>query len=281
MPMEPPILEIEHLSKALPKGVVLDDVSLQVARGSIHGVIGETGSGRHTLMKILAGVHPAGSYEGRILLDGALLALAEPRDAIRAGIGVVPRRGGVFDQLTVAENVVVTSWQVRRRFLIVRSQIEREAQGILEEWGIDADPSVPAMRLNAAQRRQVMIARALCIKPRLVVLEEPMADLSSARAISQVLWLVRRMAERGLTVLYMARRPADTFQVADRVTVLRDGTVAGSWERAAFDEGAVLAAEMSQRLADLGDIEGELAEEPRGMFGALSDSLYRLFRGGR
>jgi ABC-type sugar transport system ATPase subunit len=78
----------------------------------------------------------------------------------------------------------------------------------------------------------------------------------------------------------MARRPADTFQVADRVTVLRDGTVAGAWERSAFDEGAVLAAEMSRRMGDLGDIEGELVEEPRGVFGSLMASIERMFRGG-
>ena len=107
-----------------------------------------------------------------------------------------------------------------------------------------------------------------------------MAELNSVRAVSQILWLVRRMAEHGLTVLYMARRPADTFQVADRVTVLRDGAVAGAWERSAFDEGTVLAAEMSRRMGDLGDIEGELVEEPRGMFGSLMASFGRMFRGG-
>jgi ribose transport system ATP-binding protein/D-xylose transport system ATP-binding protein len=277
----PTILELVHLTKALPKAVALDDVSLQVAAGSIHGVVGDTGSGRHTLMKILAGIHPAGSYEGQILLDGKPLRLKEPRDALQARIGVVPRKGGVFDSLSVAENIMVTSWQVRRRFLVVQGQIEQQAAAVMEKWGISLDPHVPAAGLTPAQKREVMILRALCIDPRLVVLEEPLADLSSVQSVSQIIWLIRRMAERGLTVLYTARRPSNAIQVADRITVLRDGQVAGNWERDGFDETVMLTASLSRRMGDLGDFEGELTEEPRGFLGSLRNSFGRLFGGDR
>jgi ABC-type sugar transport system ATPase subunit len=277
----PNILEVAHLTKALPKAVALEDVSFQVTPGSIHGLVGDTGSGRHTLMKILAGIYPAGTYEGQILYAGQLLVMKEPRDAIRAGIGVVPRKGGVFDSLSVAENIVVTSWQVRRRFIVVRGQIEGQAAAVMEKWGIDIDPQIPAGGLTPTQKREVMILRALCIDPRLVVLEEPLADLSSVQAVSQIMWLIRRMVERGLTVLYMARRPSHAIQIADRISVLRDGAVAGSWERADFDETTMLTAMLSRRLGDLGDFEGELTEEPRGFLGSLRNSLGRMFGGDR
>jgi ABC-type sugar transport system ATPase subunit len=277
----PTVLEITHLTKTLPKAVALEDVSFQVASGSIHGLVGDTGSGRHTLMKILAGLYPAETYEGQILFDGQPLAMKEPRDAIRLGIGVVPRKGGVFDSLSVAENIMVTSWQVRRRFLVIRGQIEDQAAAVMDKWGITINPQAPAGSLTPAQKREVMILRALCIDPRLVVLEEPLADLSSVQAVSQIMWLIRRMVERGLTVLYMARRPSNAFQVADRITVLRDGQVAGSWERADFDETALLTAMLSRRMGDLGDFEGEMTEEPRGFLGSLRNSFGRMFGGDR
>jgi ABC-type sugar transport system ATPase subunit len=275
------ILEITHLTKALPKAVALDDASFQVATGSIHGLVGDTGSGRYTLMKILAGLYPAETYEGQIAFEGQPLVLNEPRDALRLGIGVVPRKGGVFDSLSVAENIMVTSWQVRRRFLVVGGQIEAQATTVMGKWGIDIDPHVPAGSLTPTQKREVMILRALCIDPRLVVLEEPLADLSSVQAVSQIMWLVRRIVERGLTVLYMARRPSNVIQVADRITVLRDGQVAGSWERADFDETALLTAMLSRRMGDLGDFEGEMTEEPRGFLGSLRNSVGRIFGGDR
>jgi ABC-type sugar transport system ATPase subunit len=275
----PTILEFAHITKALPKGVALQDVSFQVAAGSIHGVVGDTGSGRHTLMKILAGLHPAESYEGQVLLDGKVLLLKEPRGAIQAGIGVVPRKGGVFDSLSVAENIMVMSWQTSRRFIVVRGQIEQQADAVMDKWGIDIDPHAMAGSLTPVQKREVMILRALCIDPRIVVLEEPLAELSNVQAVSRIIWLIRKMVEHGLTVLYMARRPSNAIQVADRITVLRDGQVAGNWERTGFDETAMLTASLSQRMGDLGDFEGELTEEPRGFMGALRNSLGRWFGG--
>jgi ABC-type sugar transport system ATPase subunit len=277
----PTILEFAHLSKTLPKALALDDVSFPVAGGSIHGLVGDTGSGRHTLMKILAGLYPAETYEGQVLYEGRPLLMKEPRDAIRSGIGVVPRKGGVFDSLSVAENIMVTSWQVRRRFIVVRGQIEEQAATVMEKWGIDIDPHTPAGGLTPTQKREVMILRALCIDPRLVVLEEPLAELNSVQAVSQIMWLIRRMVERGLTVMYMARRPSNAIQVSDRITVLRDGQVAGSWERADFDETTLLTASLSRRMGDLGDFEGELTEEPAGFLGALRNSLGRIFGGDR
>jgi ABC-type sugar transport system ATPase subunit len=275
------ILEFAHVTKTLPKAVALDDLSFQVIAGSIHGLVGDTGSGRHTLMRILAGLYPAETYEGQIFYEGRPLLLKEPRDAIRSGIGVVPRKGGVFDSLSVAENIMVTSWQVQRRFVVVRGQIEEQADGLMKKWGIDIDPHQAAGNLTPAQKREVMILRALCIDPRLVVLEEPLAELNSVQAVSQIMWLIRRIVERGLTVLYMARRPSNAIQVADRITVLRDGQVAGGWERADFDETTLLTASLSRRMGDLGDFEGELTEEPRGFLGSLRNSLGRVFGGDR
>jgi ABC-type sugar transport system ATPase subunit len=277
----PNLLEVAHLTKALPKAVALEDVSFQVPAGSIFGLVGDVGSGRHTLMKILAGIHPAFTYEGQISFDGQPMLLKEPRDALRVGIGVVPRKAGVFDSLSVAENIMVTSWQVRKRFIVVGGQIEQQAAALMEKWGINLDPHVPAGTLTPVQKREVMILRALCIDPRLVVLEEPLADLNSAQAVSQIIWLVRRMLERGMTILYMARRPSTVIQVADRIAVLRDGQVAGSWARDSFDETAMLTASLSQRMGDLGDFEGELTEEPRGFLGSLQNSLGRIFKGDR
>jgi ABC-type sugar transport system ATPase subunit len=187
----------------------------------------------------------------------------------------------VFDSLSVAENIMVTSWQVRRNFLVNGGKMEKQAAVVMDKWSIALDPHVPAASLTPTQKREVMILRALCIEPRLVVLEEPLAELNSAQAVSQIIWLIRRMVEHGLTILYMARRPSSAMQVSDRITVLRDGHVAGSWERDGFDETTMLTAMLSRRMGELGDFEGELTEEPRGFLGSLRNSFGRIFGGDR
>jgi putative multiple sugar transport system ATP-binding protein len=280
-----PILEVNHVTKIYPKTNIaaLDDVSLTVRRGEIHGIVGEVGAGKTTLMNLLCGLLPAGSYQGDFLFEGIPLALRSTRDAIKVGIAAVPRRFSVFPRLSVAENIAVGGMQAEHRFFISNSQTEREAQAVLDRWGLTLDIYAHAGDLTPIQQRLLMIARALSTNSKLIVLDEPSYGLKSPQAISQLLLMVRRLAERGITCLYVARTPSDAFQLADRVTVLRDGTVAGLWERMAFDEAAVSRAMASQRD---GESVNRDEEEDRdefgtgGILGSLNTFFDRIFRPG-
>ena len=133
-----PILELNHVTKTYPEtGIVaLDDVTFAVRRGEIHGVVGELGAGKTTLMKILGGLIPAGSYQGEILFEGAPLAARSTGDAIRWGIGVVPRPLSIFPRLSVAENIVMGGWQSEKRFFISKQATERTAEAVMSRWGL-------------------------------------------------------------------------------------------------------------------------------------------------
>jgi putative multiple sugar transport system ATP-binding protein len=277
-----PILEVNHVTKTYPKTdiVALDDVTLAVRRGEIHGVVGELGAGKTTLMKILGGLYPAGTYQGEILFEGRPLVPRSTGDAIRRGIGVVPRPLSIFPRLSVAENIVMGGWQAERRFFISKQTTEHGAEVVMSRWGVNFDGATQASELSASQQRLLMILRVLAAEPKLVVLDEVTHGIKSPQGLSQLLHMVRRMAEREVTCLYLARRPADAFQLADRVTVLRDGVVAGQWERANFDEPAVSQAMASQRDGEPIEYDDRDESGSGGVLGSLNNFFDRLLRPG-
>jgi putative multiple sugar transport system ATP-binding protein len=234
-------------------------------------------------MKLLCGLLPVGSYQGEFLFEGSPLALHSTRDAIRLGIGAVPRRFSVFPRLSVAENIAVGGMESQNSFFVSKQTTERRAQEVLEHWGLTFDIGAPAGSLTPIQQRLLMIVRALSTNPKLIILDEPSYGLKSPQAISKLFHMVRRLAEREVTCLYMARTSSDAFQIADRVTVLRDGTVAGVWERMDFDEAVVSRAMASQRDGEsVTKDEDEDRDEfgTGGVLGSLNTFFDRLFRPG-
>jgi putative multiple sugar transport system ATP-binding protein len=277
-----PILEVNHVTKTYPKtGIVaLDDVTLAVRRGEIHGVVGELGAGKTTLMKVLGGLFPAGSYQGEILFEGAPLAARSTGDAIRRGIGVVPRPLSIFPRLSVAENIVMGGWQSEKHFFISKQSTERSAEAVMSRWGLNFGGVTNAAELSAGQQRLLMVARVLAAEPKLIVMDELTYGIKSPQGLSQLLLMVRRLAEHEVTCLYLARRPFDAFQLADRITVLRDGAVAGQWERANFDEAAVTQAMASQRDGEPTEYDDLNETGSGGIMGSLNSFFDRLLRPG-
>lgn len=270
-------LELAHISMRFGELAALDDMTLAVLPGEIHVLLGENGAGKTTLFKILSGMHPAGAYTGEIQVVGQPVSLHSPQDALRHGISVVPRRSGVFAKLSIAENVTLGQWQQKGSFLLRRGAMEQQARAILAQLDLKLDPTVTADRLGPGQKRLLMIARALATEPKVVVLDEPAAFLTSAGEQSQLIRGVRVLAERGIGCLYLARRPAEASLIADRVTVLRDGRLNGSWPRIDLDELTLTQAMMSQRIGDVGYVDHDEPEES----GGILDSLRSIFSFGK
>lgn len=275
-----PALALRGISIHLGEIAVLDDVTLDVLPGEIHALLGEQkGSGKTTLFKILAGLRGAGTYRGQIQVAGRPVSLRSPQDAIRQGISIVPRRSGIFSRMTIAENITLGRWQQGGRgFLLRQGVMEREAQGVLAQLDLKLDPSVPASRLTPAQARLVMLARALATGPKVIVLDEPVASLTSASEQSQIIRGVRRLAEQNIGCLYLTQRPAEAALIADRVTVLRDGRLNGSWPRVELDELTLTQAMISQRISSETEDERDEPEEAGGILGSLR-SLFGWNRG--
>lgn len=262
------ILDVSHLSIAFRSVVALEDVSLQVRTGEILALLGADGAGKSTVMKILGGLYPAKSYEGEIIFAGQPVVLNVPRDAISHGISVVPRRPGVFGSLSVAENIVMGHWETSRGFLIKRQAMRHQAEETLRWLGVTLDLDARADQLDPGQKRVVALARAVSTKPQLVVLDEPAAYVSGPSAMSQLLRIVRLFAAQGITTLYLTRTPAEAIQIADRITILRDGITEGTFERADFDQTVLTVQMMSQQPGRPAGIDDD-AEESSGLLGSL------------
>ncbi|MFF2777438.1 sugar ABC transporter ATP-binding protein [Streptomyces sp. NPDC058052] len=214
------MLSMKGIGKSFPGARVLTDVDLDVERGEVHALIGENGAGKSTLMKILAGVHAPD--EGTITLDGRTVTFKHPTDAQRAGVSIIYQELTLLPERTVAENVFLGR-EPRRLGLVDRAAMEKDTATLLEELGEGSfGPRDLVRRLSVAQQQVVEIVKALSVDARIVVMDEPTAALAESE-VELLHRLVRRLSERGVAVLYISHRLREIFELADRVTVLKDG----------------------------------------------------------
>ena len=224
-------LVVERLSKTFPGTRALDDVSLALTRGRVHALIGGNGSGKSTLIKVLAGVHQ-GDPGGRIAVDRAEIASERisPAWAREVGLRFVHQDLGLFDDLSVTENVFAGARLPGRAGLVRWADARRMAKATLERLGLDLSANVLVASLRPSERALVAVARALhdceTDERRIVVLDEPTASLPAAE-VETVLDVVRRLAAEGHALVYVSHRLEEILAIADEVLALRDGELAG------------------------------------------------------
>jgi rhamnose transport system ATP-binding protein len=213
------MLSLRHISKRFGGVRALEDVSFEVAAGTIHAIVGENGAGKSTLMKIVAGVHPPDA--GEVRLNGAPLAITTPRRAGELGIALVPQEPALCANLSVAENLVLG--RAPSRYGVLSSSRMRErATAALRRAALDVAPETPVEQLSPAQRHLLQIARSLAAEAGVLILDEPTAALSSGEA-EHLFERLRALREEGVTILYISHRLPEIFALCDAITVLRDG----------------------------------------------------------
>ncbi|MFG1975308.1 sugar ABC transporter ATP-binding protein [Nonomuraea fuscirosea] len=199
---------------------VLSGVDLEVTAGEVHAVVGENGAGKSTLMKIMGGVHAPD--EGTIEIDGRPVSFGHPIEAQRSGIAIIHQEFNLLPERTVAENVFLGREPVRRG-LVDRAAMEEATAGLLDELGEGTfGPRDTVKRLPVAQRQIVEIVKALSVNARLLVMDEPSAALAE-HEVELLYRLIGRLRDRGVAVVYISHRLREVFDLADRVTVLKDG----------------------------------------------------------
>ena len=217
-------VRFENITKRFPGVQALDDVSLEIARGSCHALCGENGAGKSTLGKILAGIYePDG---GRLFVDGREVAFTGPRDALAAGVGMVHQELAFCANLSIAENLCLAALPSERGF-VERSELSKRANVMLAEIGAELDVSRPLGELTTAQQQIVQIASAVGSGARVVVFDEPTSSLSQVDA-ERLYELIDRLKQRGVTCIYVSHRMPEVFRLCDAVTVLRDGRHVGT-----------------------------------------------------
>jgi D-xylose transport system ATP-binding protein len=221
-----PVLELTGISKRFGAVHALSDASLEVNSGEVVALVGDNGAGKSTMIKVIAGVNPADS--GQVRFEGRRVSIGKPSDATGLGIATVYQDLALCDNLDVVANLFLGQ-EVTRASVLDEIDMERRSVELLDSLSVRI-PSVrtPVASLSGGQRQSVAIARSLLGDPKVILLDEPTAALGVAQT-AQVLDLIERLRERGHGVVLISHNLADVKAVADRVTVLRLGSNAGSF----------------------------------------------------
>jgi ribose transport system ATP-binding protein len=225
-------LETEALRKEYPGTVALDDVSIQWEAGKVHALLGKNGAGKSTLVKILAGAITPTS--GRILLDGAEVRIANPSEAFAQGIVTVHQELSLVPELSVAENILLGRLPMRKKLgvsVVDWPAAFEQARAVLDEMEVSLDVRRPTRSFGVADQQIIEIAKAMSFRPRVLALDEPTSALAHHET-QHLFRLIRQLTARGVTVIYISHRLQELKHIADTITVLRDGRLAGRVEMA-------------------------------------------------
>ena len=217
--MPEPILHLQNISKSFGMTHALSDLSLDLYPGEVHALVGENGAGKSTLIKVMTGIHQPSS--GHILLDGAPKTMTGPQAARSVGIAAIYQEPMVFPDLDVAENIFISS--TKEGFWLRRKQQRKQARDLISQIGMTFDVEQIASGLTLAEQQAVEIARALSEDVRVLIMDEPTASLSAHEA-AQLRRIATSLAQQGVAVVYISHRLEEIFEIADRVTVIRDGS---------------------------------------------------------
>jgi len=224
-----PIISIRSVGKRFPGVVALADVTLDVRAGELHAICGENGAGKSTLMKILSGVIT--DFDGELLLAGRPVRFSGTRDAEAAGISIIHQELNLVEQLSAAANIFLG--REIRGWLSLRDDrsMELAAARLLKELECEIDPRTTAGALRVGDQQLIEIAKALSLQSDILIMDEPTSALTEAE-VSRLYRAIERLRKRGVTILYISHKMDEVFHLADRITVLRDGRLVRTLDRA-------------------------------------------------
>ena len=221
-----PILEMRHIAKRFDTTHALDDVALALYPGEIHALLGENGAGKSTLIKIMTGIYQPD--QGEILLDGKPIRIRNSVEAQAHGIAAIYQEPMIFPDLTVAENIFIS--HRNRGSLLNWGKLYHDADAILAQLDVKLDVRMPARGLTLGAQQIVEIAKAISLRVRVLIMDEPTAALS-AHEVRQLFKLAATLRSQGVAILFISHRMEEVFEIADRVTVFRDGKLISSKPR--------------------------------------------------
>ncbi|MBW6467518.1 MAG: sugar ABC transporter ATP-binding protein [Brevefilum sp.] len=214
------ILRLQDISKSFSGVEVLHDVNFDLRPGEVHALLGENGAGKSTLVKVITGYHQPD--HGEIYLDDELVEFGDTRDSRQVGIAAIYQELSLFPDLDVAENIFVGRHPLKHGMRVDWRKLYDEAKQLLDALGVQIDLKQKARHLSIAQQQIVEIARAFSINARILIMDEPTSSLT-LNEVAELFNLVRNLRESGTAIIFISHRLEELFEIADRVTVLRDG----------------------------------------------------------
>ncbi|HUH48877.1 MAG TPA: sugar ABC transporter ATP-binding protein [Mycoplana sp.] len=275
-----PILELKGLQKNYGYVQALKPATVTFLAGEIHAIVGENGAGKSTLIKLLTGVITRTG--GEILWCGHPVSLATPNEAIARGINAVHQEVVLCPHLTVAANLFLGD-EVNRNGLMRKKQMEKMAQAVLDDLGFGLPADVPLSSLTIGQQQLVATARAAMRGTQFLIFDEPTAYLTRQES-AQLFKLIRRLQSEGVTIVYISHRLEEVFELADRVSVLRDGTHVGTRNIGDTNETELIALMINRSIEQIYHKEevplGETILETRGLSGPGFEDISLSVRAG-
>ncbi len=242
----PPLLQLRGITQRFPGVTALSGVDFTVRAGEVHALLGENGAGKSTLIKVLTGVYTPD--EGSIMLAGAPIRPASPKDAERAGISTVYQEVNLIPALSVAENIALGRQPGRFGFIHWRA-VRRHAREALARLGLDCDVDAELGSLSVALQQMVAIARALDLRARLLVLDEPTASLDE-NEVGELFSVIRRLRSEGLGIVFVTHFLDQVYAISDRLTVLRNGELVGTYATAGLSRLSLVGKMLGREVTD-------------------------------
>ncbi len=246
--MEQYILEMIGISKTFPGVKALSDVTFRVKKGEIHALVGENGAGKSTLMKILSGVYPYKTYEGKILINGNEQQFYSIKQSERAKIAVIYQELALIKTMTVMENIFLGN-EIATYGITNKDEMFRKAEKILAEVGLNINPITKVLHLGVGQQQLVEIAKALLKEAEILVLDEPTAALTEAES-ENLFNILRKLKAKGITCIFISHRLKEVFEIADNITVLRDGKTVITKKVNELDEDRLISYMVGREITD-------------------------------
>lgn len=227
------VVKMNHITKAFPGIVALNDVSIELNRGELISLCGENGAGKSTLMKILSGEYPYGTYSGEIIVNDKIVKITSNRAAENLGIAMIYQEICVELDLSIAENIFIGCLPKTKFKLIDWKKTNELAKNILVEICVDLDVSKAMRSLSASMQQLVCIARALVRKPSILVLDEPTAALTESET-ENLMSVINGLKAKGISCIYISHKLDEVFRISDRIIVMRDAKVVSQYLKKDF-----------------------------------------------
>lgn len=276
------IISVSQLTKTFPGVRALHRVDFSCLKGEVHALVGENGAGKSTLVKILAGAYWPDS--GEVVIKGEKVEEFTPQRAQSLRLGIIYQELSLLPYMSVAENIFLGREPKDRLGLVDYRTMEREASELLDRLDGCRDPRLAVWRLSPAQQQLVEIAKALSFNPDVLIMDEPSSPLAE-HELQQLFTVIRSLRERGVTIIYISHRLEEIFEIADRVTVLKDGQVMGTLPIAETDRASLIQMMVGREVRVAAPPKqremGEVALEVRGLTrpGVIEDINFVLHRG--
>lgn len=241
------LFSVQHVSKSFPGVKVLDDINIELKKGAVHAIVGENGAGKSTFMNIVFGVYQ--DYEGQLLWEGKKVHFSSPIDAQTQGVAMVHQENSLIPYLSVMDNIYLGHYP-KKGFLIDKKQLKKQVEKLMKDLKIDTiDPDIQVSSLSVAQKQLVEIIKALSHDAKLLMLDEPTAALTD-KETKNLMDIIEALREKGVAIIYVSHRLEEVFEVADEISVLRDGCMIINIPKEKFDYDEIVFHMIGRKLEE-------------------------------